>query len=278
MEEASAIIIDNGASTIKAGFSWEDSPRALFSPIVGRPKYTGNKNTFGLSDVYIGDNIEEKRGIIYTSNPIGAGYVKNWDDIEKVWEYTIYTELRVPPEEHPIIMTETPLSSNKCRETATQIMFEVFDVPYFYLISQWVPALYSLGLTTGLAWESGEEVTRIVPIYEGNAIYYSSNRILFAGKDITKYQIKLLRERSIDLSSTKELTITKNIKEKLCYIAEDFNTTLNESTPNYLYEEPYELPDGTSIKIKNERFRTPEILFQPELAELNFKGIHNYIP
>ena len=129
--------------------------------------------------------------------------------MEKVFEYTFYDELRSSPEEHPIMLTDSPLNSNKWRETAAQLMFEVFNVPCFYLKNKWESALYASGRITGLVLKSGEEVTNYVPIYEGYWIPNATQRTLIGGKDITKYLIKILKERLIDLSSTKEFKIAK---------------------------------------------------------------------
>ena len=55
--------------------------------------------------------------------------------MEKLWHYTLQTELRVSPEHHPILMTESPMTSRENRERMTQIMFEVFNVPCLYVQS-----------------------------------------------------------------------------------------------------------------------------------------------
>ena len=121
----------------------------------------------GQKDSYVGDEAQSKRGILTLKYPIDRGIVTNWDDAEKILHHTFYNELRVAPEETPVILSETPLNPIANRRTITRIMFETFNVPAFYLISSPVLALLASGRMTGVVVDIGDGLTTVTPIYEG---------------------------------------------------------------------------------------------------------------
>ena len=131
-EEVTVVVIDNGTGECKAGFAGNDAPRSVFSNIVGRPKVPQVMVGLDNNDIYMGSDAESKRGVLKCTRPIQEGEVVNWDDMEKLWHYTLQCELRVSPEHHPVLLTESPLTSRENREKMTQVMFEVFNVPCLY--------------------------------------------------------------------------------------------------------------------------------------------------
>ena len=270
-EDQQVLVVDNGSGVVKAGFSGEDTPRAIFPSIVGRPKNANVLIGVESKDEYIGDEAQQKRGILKISYPIEHGIVKDWDDMEKIWNHTFYVELRVSPDEHPVLLTEAPLNPKVNREKMTQIMFETFNVPCMYIAVQAVLSLYSAGRTTGIVCDAGDGVTHTVPIYEGFSIPHAVAKIQIAGRDLTTFMAKLLKERGYNFTSTAELEIVRDIKEKLCFVAIDYETALKESNASTQFEKNYEMPDGKIITVGNERFRCPEYLFKP--LEMNGKEL-----
>ncbi|MDI1485487.1 MAG: centractin- actin- protein of the dynactin complex [Ramalina farinacea] len=275
------IVLDNGSGTIRAGFAGEDLPKCYFPSFVGRPKHLRVLAGALEGDVFIGQRAQELRGLLKIRYPLEHGIVTDWDDMERIWQFVYGEELKTMSEEHPVLLTEPPLNPRSNRDTAAQILFETFNVPALYTSIQAVLSLYASGRTTGVVLDAGDGVSHAVPVYEGFAMPSSIRRIDIAGRDVTEYLQLLLRKSGYVFSTSAEKEVVRMMKEKVGYVTLDPRKEEKEWSQLGGRGEgkvaEYVLPDGQKMKVGPERWRAPELLFDPEIIGSEYPGVHQIV-
>lgn len=270
------VVCDNGTGFVKCGYAGTNFPAHIFPSLVGRPiiRAANRIDDIEVKDLMVGDEASKLRSMLEVSYPMDNGMVRNWEDMMHVWDYTFGPEkLNLDPENCKILLTEPPMNPTRNREKMIEVMFEKYGFDSAYIAIQAVLTLYAQGLLTGVVVDSGDGVTHICPVYEGFALPHLTRRLDIAGRDITRYLIKLLLLRGYAFNHTADFETVRIMKEKLCYVGYDIQTEQKLAQETTFLVESYTLPDGRVIKVGGERFEASEALFQPHLINVEGQGI-----
>ena len=225
----------------------------------------------------IGKEAADSRSMLELSHPIDNGVVSNWDDMYMIWKYGFEHAKIGEYSDTKILLTEAPYNPPKNREKMAEMMFEKFGFKALRVGVQAAFALFSEGNTTGLVVDSGDGVTHIMPVYDGNLIQDSVKRLNIAGRHITKYLIKLLLMRGYAFNSSADFETIREIKEKLCYVSNNYELDKKLDLETTVLTKQYALPDNTVITIGKERFEAAECMFSPYKIDKEFDGLSETI-
>ena len=255
-------VIDNGSGYMKAGFSGEEAPKVMFPTMVGKTKVEGIYVGDEKKESIIGSEAEKKFGILNISYPIQGGIIVNWDEMERIWANTFYGELKISPEEHNLLLSESPFITRKDREKMLEMMFETFNCASTYLVAQSVLAAYSVGKSTGISIDCGHTSLNFAPIYEGFLQRHCVQHIPIAGKDINDILINLLIKNGQVIDSKMQKQSIIKAKESFCFLRYDNEDEIEKKKEEETKD--WELPDKKKITISKERYQATEVIFDPK--------------
>ncbi|KAL6039228.1 hypothetical protein STEG23_027064, partial [Scotinomys teguina] len=273
MMDHTPIVCDYGSGFSKVGFAGTMTPLTVFPTIIGKLKHNNLLKGTEEEDCFIGAEAQNNLVRLNLNHPITRGAITNWDNVEKIWHHSFYQALNIAPEQHPVMITEPPLSSKDVKSRTTQILFETFNVPALYMANQGVLSMYAAGRTSGTTIESGEGMTYVVPVINGYPLQLSTTKLDVAGQDLTVYLMKLLSDSGNSLVGAADHEYIRDLKEKHCYVALDYDMEkLKTETPSY--QKKLQLPDGKEINLGQEAFMYAEALFNTTLIGKSNLGIH----
>lgn len=277
MEAQTCSIFDLGSQSIKAQMSTASKPTSVLA-LAGKPKY--RKVIFsGLSDYethysspfhFYSDAACELKGALKLSYPIQHGLIHNWDKFERIISHIFYELLKVDPSANPAIIMDVPLCPLSQREKLATFFFETLRVPGLFMISTAYARMLCTGTTTGVLVECGEDVTTAACTLEGAHFHAQQNYV--AGRAVAEYLGRIVREQGLWLHTSAEKELLRKIKEDSCFVAVDYKKEYEETK-----EVEEKLPDGQRLVMGRSRFMAPEVLFRPDVFELEDKGLHKLI-
>lgn len=266
MSREKKFVIDNGSGLCKAGFAGEEVPKVVLPSFIGKPK--SKSQELGDKKDFVGNEVISKRGLLNISYPMENGNIINFDDMEKIWNYLLNYDLQLESKEYSLLLTETPFNTKSNREKMTQVMYESFSFYALFIGMEPKLSLFSSGRTNGLVVDIGDRISYFTPIFDGEIIEKGVSFVDIGGQDLTDYLSRILYEKG-NVFKSSERNLVNYMKERLCYITDDYE----KSIKNHKDEISYELPDGKVITLGDELFRCPEALFSPYSLGKELDGI-----
>uniref|UniRef100_A0A803MIA2 Actin-related protein 4 n=1 Tax=Chenopodium quinoa TaxID=63459 RepID=A0A803MIA2_CHEQI len=354
-DEVSAIVIDMGSHTCKAGYAGEDAPKAVFpssitfgtslpfhheslepdfrlldnihSPSLGTGRtfpchsfiysyrattaigHRSSTMVVGAVDqmeVDVPDNPEKNLGSapdsnstvktfesekekskrkFYVLSPFKDGVIADWDIVDSILDHGFRECLLIDPKEHPMLLAEPSANNQQQRERAAELMFEKYKVPALFLAKNAVLTSFASGRATSLVVDSGGGSTTVAPVHDGYVLQKAVLTSPIGGEFLTDCLTKSLESKGIIIKprysfKRKEIrpgefqrVIASDIKECVCRAPD---TPYDETSYSNIPMTPYELPDGQTIEIGSDRFKTPDVLFNPSLVQ-TIPGMESYV-
>nr|ACO11440.1 Actin-related protein 6 [Caligus rogercresseyi] len=295
-------VLDNGGYFLKAGFSNQGSPR-LVPNCITKAKSEKRKP-------FIGDQIEECRDLssLFYCLSYQKGYLLNWDTQRKVWAY-LFSEscIKAQPRELNLILTEPLFNFSSIQEGLNDIFFEEFGFKRILRIPSPDLAAYKHRLESPepsssscyatLIVDAGYSFTHVIPYINGIRVREAIIRIDVGGKLLTNHLKEIVSYRQLHV--LEETYVMNACKEDACFVSLDFHRDMRESTRgrashiarDYVLPDfhnlrrgvlksqkdsslpPSEASDEQVLRLNNERFTVPEILFSPSDVGVSQLGI-----
>ena len=270
MFEDQVVIFDIGSLNTRIGIAGDDEPLKKEPTLIGK-KRKGEIGCEFEKERYFGKEAFSKRENLDLAYPIRKKKIT--DQIE----YELYLEkqmewIEMDTSQLHFLFAEDTLNCKASRHRLCEIIFEKYNAESFYLANEACLAVYASGRSSGMAIDSGYQVTIATPVYEGYALRNLSNRIEIGGNHSSLYLMNRLMNKGI-FSEQLDLNLMREIKKEIAHVSLDFDKELERSND----EKEYELPDGKILKFGAERFECAELLFQPSLIQSDSLPIHQLV-
>ena len=279
---APVIVFDNGSGYLKAGLSNKETPSVTVPALIGRPmlRYAEKIEDFELKPLMIGDEVTPVRSLLELTYPMKEGIIQNEEDMALLWDYVLTQKLGLVKSDlksRKLLLTEAPENPTANKIKMAEILFEKIGLGYFNIEPQAKMTLYCEGEETGVVLDSGDGVTHVIPVFANYLLHHQIKRLDIAGRHITDYLIRLLQIKGYAFNSTADFEIVRELKEKYCFVSCDIESDRKLDKETTYYNSYTKLPDGRKIRISNEKFEAPEILFHPFLIQNESPGVHEML-
>uniref|UniRef100_A0A8C7JN74 Actin-like 6A n=1 Tax=Oncorhynchus kisutch TaxID=8019 RepID=A0A8C7JN74_ONCKI len=312
-DEVGALVFDIGSYTVRAGYAGEDCPKADFPTVMGvtldredgsTPMETdgGDKGKQGTNYFIDTNQLRVARENMEVMSPLKNGMIEDWDSFQAILDHTYKMHFKSEPSIHPVLMSEASWNTRAKREKLTELMFEHYNIPAFFLCKTAVLSSFANGRSTGLVLDSGATHTTAIPVHDGYVLQQGIVKSPLAGDFMSMQCRELFQELNVEIVPpymiASKVRPAKDAvrdgtpaswkkKEKLPQVTRSWHNYitiiiifLSPSSVLQVSDSPYdeqvaaqmptvhyELPNGYNCDFGAERLKIPEGLFDPSNAK-----------
>ncbi|KKA29299.1 hypothetical protein TD95_005408 [Thielaviopsis punctulata] len=226
--DSAAIVIDNGSSAMRAGWSFDKNPRFSIPPIFCKYRDRKANKTFSFAgnDCYV-DN--SSRSHIKNAFEAGTGIVSSWDTMEHLLDY-VFIKLGMNEVDGaidmPIVMTEAVANLAYSRKTMSELVFECYGAPSLaYGIDSLFSFKYNQG-STGLVVSSSYTSTHVIPVVDSKALLSQATRLNWGSYQSSEYLLKLIKLKYPMFNGKLNSSQAEHMLRDFGYISTDYDNEL----------------------------------------------------
>uniref|UniRef100_A0A3B4Y4I4 Actin-like protein 6A n=1 Tax=Seriola lalandi dorsalis TaxID=1841481 RepID=A0A3B4Y4I4_SERLL len=305
-DEVGALVFDIGSYSVRAGYAGEDCPKADFPTVIGvtldredgsTPMETdGDKGKQSGTTYYIDTNqLRVPRENMEVMSPLKNGMIEDWDSFQAILDHTYKMHFKSEPSLHPVLMSEASWNTRAKREKLTELMFEHYNIPAFFLCKSAVLSAFANGRSTGLVLDSGATHTTAIPVHDGYVLQQGIVKSPLAGDFMSMQCRELFQELNVEIIPPYMIASKDGVregaqaswkkKEKLPQVTRSWHNYMCNVSTELFYDcipyhqlisvkvaaqmptVHYELPNGYNCDFGAERLKIPEGLFDPSNAK-----------
>lgn len=267
-----AVVIDSGSRFTRGGFAGQQRPQCVLRTGLGQPCSAG----FPWDSWRCRPAAESPPCWAAAPRccPLPHGLAEDCDAMRTLWGHLLCCCLKASPEEHPVLLAESPSCPASGRAKAAEVLFEGFGVPALHVANTGLLSLCAHGRVTGLAVEAGAAVCHVTPVCGGQTLRQGTRCLGVAGDHLSGHLRQLLLQSPAEPAALQALTekALTQLKEQCCYVSLDYEAELRDEGSHH--PAMFQTPDGRWITLGKERFCCPEPLFRPELLRHSRPGLH----
>ena len=307
-DEVGALVFDPGHHSFRVGFAGEDVPKCEIPSAIGISEDASVKteSAMEVDSAAAPEEAKKKKYHIDSCSlhfpkagmEVGSfikdGMIEDWNLFEQMMDYSYDKVVKSQSEYHPVLFSEAPWNQAHRREKLTELMFEKYNVPAFFLVKNAVLSAFANGRSTCLVLDSGASHTSAIPVHDGYVLKQAIVKSPLGGDFMTMQCRQFLEESAgIEMVAPYQIAGKEEVRDgepakwtkknnlpevtkswhnlMVKEVVQDFQAAVLQVSDSGYDEEAcstipqvtYEFPNGYRNDFGLDRFKISEAIFDP---------------